>query len=43
MERAHQKNMEQLQETISKQSQQEIESARKQMENEIVEVDFLLQ
>lgn len=40
MERAHLKNMEQLQETITKQSQQEIESARKQMENEMAEVFF---
>jgi hypothetical protein len=38
MEEAHNKNMEQLKETINQQHQQEIEAAKKQLENEMVEV-----
>ena len=41
MERAHQTNMEQLQETISRQHEQEIEATKKQMENEMKEVAAL--
>ena len=40
MEEAHQTKMEQLKETISKQHEQDIAAAKRQMENEMQEVDF---
>ena len=40
MEEAHQTKMEQLKETISKQHEQDNAAAKRQMENEMQEVDF---